>query len=349
MSKPAEYFDRRMICVGVAVDYGANAAFLMEYFSFWTKQNIANGTNYYDGAYWSYNKMSTFTDLFPFMSFKQVRSALDKLKETGLIQIGNYNKSKFDRTNWYALTEKGFDAVGLDYPPKPPEDVDFQNQENGDAPEGKTEMPCKTLPNAPEGKPIPVIDPYIEPISNNNIRTQDSNSLLRENARAHARENLQPIPFTPPAILDRQQRTGKRQPLTVDEQEKATEWFEDFWDVYPKKQGKVEARLAWLRLDYDTELYANIIQTVARFKAIRRDWQKAGGRYVPMPENFLINERWKDEVAEEPALDFDRPMDLATAGALLEEEWRRQNAAFGKTGGDSGKVQGEIPQLGDYL
>ena len=267
----------------------------------------------------------------------KIRASLQELEKCGYLTRTRVRNAKGQIAGMcYTLREE-------------PLPEDFANCSAAENHKGK--KPCVENPHVenPHVDNLPQIKTNLikTKLNNNNIRTQDSNSLLRENA--HARGNLQPIPFTPPAILDRQQRTGKRQPLTVDEQEKATEWFEDFWDVYPKKQGKVEARLAWLRLDYDTELYANIIQTVERFKAIRRDWQKAGGRYVPMPENFLINERWKDEVAEEPALDFDRPMDLATAGALLEEEWRRQNAAFGKTGGDSGKVQGEIPQLGDYL
>lgn len=308
--------------VDIAAKYGMAEAVILKHLYYWVQKNALNGENFCNGRYWTFNSIKAFSGIFKYCSERQIRYILKKLKDQGLILIENHSENPYDRRLWYTLTDKGLEL--------------FEGQKCQHAFDKNVKSHLTNLSNDNNT------------LNNNPYLTDVKPDINTQSARTRE-ANLQPIPFTPPAILDRQQRTGKRQPLTVDEQEKATEWFEDFWDVYPKKQGKVEARLAWLRLDYDAELYENIIQAVKRFKAIRRDWQKAGGRYVPMPENFLINERWKDEVAEEPALDFDRPMDLATAGALLEEEWRRQNAAFGKTGGDSGKVQGEIPQLGDYL
>ena len=146
---------------------------------------------------------------------------------------------------------------------------------------------------------------------------------------------LQPIPFKSPAQIDREKRAvvGSARPYTQEQRAIAEEYFNQFWKEYPKKQGQVEARLAWMRQNYSIETYIAIIKAVERFKQIRRDWQTEGGRYVPMPENFINNERWKDEVKAE-TVQFDRPMDIALmAGMIVNEGRRQQNAEWqGYTG-----------------
>lgn len=147
----------------------------------------------------------------------------------------------------------------------------------------------------------------------------------KNNARAcdgESKVKLQPIPFKSPAQIDREKRAvvGSAPPYTQEQRAIAEEYFNQFWAEYPKKQGQVEARLAWMRQNYSIETYIAIIKAVERFKQIRRDWQTEGGRYVPLPENFLIKERWKDEVKAE-TVQFDRPMDIALmAGMIMAEE-----------------------------
>lgn len=91
----------------VAKQYGVNAAVLLYHISYWIKHNEANGTNYYDGNFWTYNSTRAFAELFPYMSERQISTALSKLIDDGVIITGNYNKSAYDRTMWYALTQKG--------------------------------------------------------------------------------------------------------------------------------------------------------------------------------------------------------------------------------------------------
>lgn len=74
---------------------------------YWVKQNEANETNYFDGDYWTYNSHRAYGELFPYMSKRQIETALQKLIGSGLIKTGNYNKLAYDRTLWYALTQKG--------------------------------------------------------------------------------------------------------------------------------------------------------------------------------------------------------------------------------------------------
>lgn len=74
---------------------------------FWVKKNEANDKNSHDGYYWTYNSSSAFLQQFPYMTERKIRYALSNLEEKGLIKTGVYNKSAFDKTKWYALTELG--------------------------------------------------------------------------------------------------------------------------------------------------------------------------------------------------------------------------------------------------
>lgn len=93
--------------VEIAKEYGIAAAIILNHLDFWIEKNIANDSNYFDGEYWTYNSIKAMKTLYPYMSEKKIRSALNKLKDEDLIKTGNYNKSAYDRTLWYALTEKG--------------------------------------------------------------------------------------------------------------------------------------------------------------------------------------------------------------------------------------------------
>ena len=299
--------------INIAKEYGIEEAIFLKHFYFWVKKNACNGSNCFDGKYWTFNKMDTFVKLFPYLTLKQVRRVIDSLKEKGLLETGVFNKTKFDRTLWYTLTEKAFALFGETLPAAPKnEDVEMPEQATPNAQMGRREMPEQATPNAQMGRPIP--DIYTD-----NIPSIDTHN----NARAcDAKVKLQPIPFKSPAQIDREKRAvvGSAPPYTQEQRAIAEEYFNQFWAEYPKKQGQVEARLAWMRQNYSIETYIAIIKAVERFKQIRRDWQTEGGQYVPLPENFLIKERWKDEVKAE-TVQFDRPMDIALmAGMIMAEE-----------------------------
>lgn len=93
--------------IDVAKIYGVNAAILLKYIGHWIDKNKANDKHFHDGNYWTYNSVKAFKELFPYMSEKVIRNTLKKLEDDGIIVTGNYNKAAYDRTTWYALTEKG--------------------------------------------------------------------------------------------------------------------------------------------------------------------------------------------------------------------------------------------------
>lgn len=97
---------KHILDIGVAQLVGANAALILENIAYWCEHNAANNANLHNGRYWTYNSTKAFGELFPYMTINVIRASLKKLKDNGLILTGNYNKSAYDRTMWYTLTEK---------------------------------------------------------------------------------------------------------------------------------------------------------------------------------------------------------------------------------------------------
>ena len=94
--------------INIAKEYGILEAILLNNFEYWISKNVANQINYHNGFYWTYNSTRAFTELFPYVSQRQIQNALKHLKELEIIQTGNFNKSSYDRTLWYAFTKKGY-------------------------------------------------------------------------------------------------------------------------------------------------------------------------------------------------------------------------------------------------
>ena len=95
--------------INIAEKYGINAAIILQNMYYWIEKNRANEKHFHDGYYWTYNSLKAFEELFPYMSTKQIRGALEKLEEEGIIVCGNYNNSTYDRTKWYAITDAGYE------------------------------------------------------------------------------------------------------------------------------------------------------------------------------------------------------------------------------------------------
>ena len=139
-----------MFDVAVAKEAGIAAAILFQNIAFWCQHSMANGRNYYDGEYWTYNTNKAFCELFPYMTSKSIRNALQKLIECDLIITGNYNDKPYDRTIWYALSQKGKSI--------------FQK--------GQMELPVGANGISQKGEPIPYINTDISTDINTNRGTR---------------------------------------------------------------------------------------------------------------------------------------------------------------------------------
>jgi len=124
----------------IAGRVGLNAAVIFQNITFWIEKNQANRRNLRDGRYWTYNSISAFSELFPYLSEKQIRTALEKLVSAELIIKGNFSDDRYDRTCWYALgnsicpngqidpTERENDAFAPEGKPSAPEGKSYKNR-----------------------------------------------------------------------------------------------------------------------------------------------------------------------------------------------------------------------------
>lgn len=95
----------------LAEKYGLLESILLHNIYYWIEKNRANEQNYFEGTFWTYNSTRAFNELFPYASERQIKNALKNLRENGILLTGNYNKSSYDRTLWYALSKKGLSIV----------------------------------------------------------------------------------------------------------------------------------------------------------------------------------------------------------------------------------------------
>lgn len=73
--------------------------------------------------------------------------------------------------------------------------------------------------------------------------------------------------------------------------------FETFWEEYPRKVGKLDARKVWLKLRPSQTLAADILAAVASQKQ-SKGWKKDNGQFIPHPATWLNQGRWMDAVSE---------------------------------------------------
>lgn len=120
---------------------GVDEAIVTSNLVYWITKNIANRKHFYQGKYWTYNSVRAFTDLFDFWTPKQIRRIMESLYKQEVVLKGNFNKLDFDKTGWYAITDKYNYLL-------PIWANDVLETANGDAEKGKP-IPNKKTNNKP--------------------------------------------------------------------------------------------------------------------------------------------------------------------------------------------------------
>lgn len=189
--------------INIATKYGVNSAILLNNIYFWIEKNKANETNFYDGYYWTYNSKKAFSELFPYLTSRQVDYALEKLIDDGVLLTGNYNKNPYDRTLWYAITKKGYSIL--------------QN----------CEMKTTNLLNENDKivEPIPDINTNIKKDIKPILGATDVTPTLSQKDTIDVLEDTPLPPQTPPSpnLLDRVEKKPKKRKT---KQEKIDEWID---------------------------------------------------------------------------------------------------------------------------
>jgi len=145
--------------IELAKEYGILEAILIQNIYYWTLKNKANNKHYHNGYYWSYNSIKAFSELFPYVSQRQIQYSLKKLKDLGIIMTDNFNTSPYDKTLWYSISNKGLSIIQNCQ-------MEIQNLSNG------------SVENV---EPIPNINTYINTNINNNTSKNDNAKQMLSN------------------------------------------------------------------------------------------------------------------------------------------------------------------------
>lgn len=135
----------------IAQEVGMIAAVLYRNIQHWCEHNRTNNKHIHEEKAWTYNSVRAWKEQYPYLSEKQVRTALLRLEEAGFIAVGEFNKDNRDRTKWYC------------------------DLRNSICPTGKMQLPQRATPTlAREGKPLPDIKPInLQKINKKGSRFQE--------------------------------------------------------------------------------------------------------------------------------------------------------------------------------
>ena len=70
--------------------------------------------------------------------------------------------------------------------------------------------------------------------------------------------------------------------------------FERFWNAYPRRQKKHEARRVFFALDVDEALLSLMLESIERWRESEQ-WKLEEGRFIPDAVRWLRGRRWEDE------------------------------------------------------
>ena len=91
----------------IAKKYGVNAAVLACFLWDCIEQKSTESPQLHEGKVWVRCSVQMMPGFFPFLSYDEIRYALKRLVKGRVLTKGQFNESRFDRTNWYAFTEFG--------------------------------------------------------------------------------------------------------------------------------------------------------------------------------------------------------------------------------------------------
>lgn len=91
--------------------------------------------------------------------------------------------------------------------------------------------------------------------------------------------------------------------------------FDDFWTIYPRKEGKTEAEKKWEKLNVDDELFKKIKLHIAHAYTGKEK------KYIPHGSTYVNQQRWNDEITPEENHETNKPsnreyQDTSAAGRV---------------------------------
>lgn len=68
-----------------------------------------------------------------------------------------------------------------------------------------------------------------------------------------------------------------------------------FWPNYPRKESKLDAQKAWVELDPNDSLVAEIVRTLEWQGYLWVEVERRQSNHMPLPGTYIRGRRWEDE------------------------------------------------------
>jgi hypothetical protein len=111
------------------------------------------------------------------------------------------------------------------------------------------------------------------------------------------------------------------------------QWFESFWDNFPKKVNKKKAELIFHKVCKDDETFQKINSALSSQK-LSEQWNKNNGQFIPHPSTWLNGERWNDQLnikgQNEISKQNNQRNESSTGSDAMQERWSDDNLAKSK-------------------
>ena len=93
------------------IDFNLDTAVFLDTIAYWIKKNAYNklARNFHQGRYWTYNTQQAYQKMFPGWSRETIRRIIRNCVKNGLLLINNFNMKRYDKTNWFSLTDKAIE------------------------------------------------------------------------------------------------------------------------------------------------------------------------------------------------------------------------------------------------
>jgi len=102
--------------IEIATELSIDEAILIHHFQFWISHNKRKGKNLIDGRTWLFQTTLDLIAHFPYYkNIDKIKKILKKLLEKNIIIKGNFNKNKWDHTQWYSFTDENLYLNGVKY------------------------------------------------------------------------------------------------------------------------------------------------------------------------------------------------------------------------------------------
>lgn len=175
-------YNTHSFSVELATTLGLEKTLILQHFYYWHLANKDNEGMFKDNHTWFFTSRRNILQVFPYLTEKKIRNAIDELVEKGYILKGNYNPDKMKKTNWYALTEK---SLGLFDQPLAQESNDW------------SKSPTKDIINKDNNNNIEKesISKDIPKKENDSLSLMSPKTPLGEKEKSSAKKKEKPLPF----------------------------------------------------------------------------------------------------------------------------------------------------------